>query len=230
MIKYFNIIKSLVYPPKGSITRFLLKTYCQGKGVEIGPGASPYGKPSNVVYMDKFPDTSFLKNIECISDASHIPRDDNFFDFLISSHCLEHCTDTLKVLYEWKRIVRQGGILFIILPHGERTFDKGRTLTNLAHHIEDYQNKVDESDSSHWKEFEHFSIPQYNHIWQEEARRNDGSWDFEWIAKKGHLHYHVWTQNEMIDILKHIGCRILVVMDKLYERADSFLIIAEVNH
>jgi hypothetical protein len=102
-------------------------------------------------------------------------------------------------------------------------------LTTLEHHLEDQRKGVDKGDKSHWEEFENHSIPQYEHRWTDQARNKDGSWNSEWIAENGHLHYHVWTQNEMIDILKHIGCHILVVLEELPERTDSFLVVARIE-
>ena len=218
MIRY---VKNLLYPPKDSLTVHLIKHYCRGRGVEIGPGSAPYSRQPQTILIDKFPSIG----VDIVGDIASIPLKDNSVDFIVSAHCLEHCPDALKVLEECKRVIRSGGIIFLILPHGERTFDRGRRLTTLEHHLEDQSKRVDEEDSTHWEEFANYSIPQYNHRWTDQARNKDGSWNFEWIAAHGHLHYHIWTQNEMIDILKHIGCHILVVLEELTERTDSFLVV-----
>jgi hypothetical protein len=52
-------------------------------------------------------------------------------------------------------------------------------------------------------------------------------WDFESRVEHDVIHYHVWTQNEVIDVLKYIGLKILYVVDILPERDDSFLVIAK---
>ena len=85
---------------------------------------------------------------------------------------------------------------------------------------------VDESDPTHWEGFAEYSIPQYDHGWTNQARNEDGSWNFEWIAASGNLHYHVWTQNGIIGVLKHLGCRILVCLEELIGRTDSFVVVA----
>ena len=192
--------------------KILVTYYCKGEGIEIGPGDHPYCDPSTTLFLDKYnnqyPDGP---KIDIQADASTIIKPDNTFDYLLSSHYLEHQPDTLKVLYEWKRIVKPGGTLFLILPHGRRCFDNGRILTTLAHHLDDYKKKVDVNDRTHWAEFERFSIPQFKHRWLSRAKKPDGSFDFKWIVTQGHLHYHVWAQNEMLEILKYIGCDIHVV-------------------
>jgi hypothetical protein len=43
-----------------------------------------------------------------------------------------------------------------------------------------------------------------------------------WIAENGHMHYHVWIQNETVEILKFLGLNVLVVLEQLLEREDSF--------
>lgn len=210
-----------------SFTRGLVSRYCKGKGIEVGPGSAPYGKRSNTIYLDKYEyyQSKFLK-LDIVADAATIPRPDDTFDFLISSHCLEHHPDALKVLIEWKRVVKPGGIFFLVLPHGSRTFDRGRKLTGLKHHIEDYQHKVTDDDHTHRKDFGDFSIQQLDHQWLKDATHSDGSYDFEYIVSQGHMHFHIWTQNEMIDVLRYIGLEVLLVIDELPDRRDSFLIIS----
>ncbi len=70
------------------------------------------------------------------------------------------------------------------------------------------------------------SIPQYDHLWIEKARKPDGSWDFPWIVRNGHLHYHVWTEIEMAGILEHLGGKVLLSVDEMPDRPDSFMVVA----
>ena len=227
-------VKSLAYLPKNVFSHYLISCYlvsryCRGKGLEIGPGTAPYSRSPKTVYVDRFLTRRASAHEFVTADASSLPFKDKSFGFVISSHCLEHCPNVLKTLEEWKRVILPNGVIFLILPHGERTFDRGRKLTTLEHHIEDQMKGVDESDPTHWEEFAEYSIPQYSHRWIDQARNEDGSWDFEWIAASGNLHYHVWTQNEVIDVLKHLGCRILVCLEELIGRTDSFAVVAGVE-
>lgn len=140
MGKIAPLIRGWTLPLQVAITRRFLRPYCRGSGIEIGPGSRPYGHPGNTVFLDKYPASgSGLLRPDIIGDAAHLPCASKTFDFLISSHCLEHCPNTLKVLWEWKRVLVPRGILVLILPHGERTFDRGRPLTRLEHHLRDFE-------------------------------------------------------------------------------------------
>ena len=52
-------------------------------------------------------------------------------------------------------------------------------------------------------------------------------WNFDYLAKASHLHYHVWTQDEMIELLRYLNLKIIYAAEKIPERQDSFLVIAQ---
>lgn len=49
-------------------------------------------------------------------DATALTYPDNSFDRLIATHVLEHLPNPVKVLAEWNRVVRPGGVVSIVLP------------------------------------------------------------------------------------------------------------------
>ncbi|MCC6142336.1 MAG: methyltransferase domain-containing protein [Candidatus Hydrogenedentes bacterium] len=209
-------------------TRQVVARYCLGRGCEIGPGMNPQTDPARTIYLDRY--TRYRGQrmlVDLVSDAEQLPLATGSMDYLFSSHALEHCPNTLAVLREWQRVLRPGGRLVLRLPHRDKTFDRTRPLTTLDHHIQDEQAAVDRRDETHWDEFAAHAIDDYPHHWKEEARRPDGSWDMAYIVTHGHIHYHVWTQTELIDLLRHLGFRILFVIDDTLDRADSFLIVGE---
>jgi SAM-dependent methyltransferase len=77
---------------------------------------------------------------------------DGTYDFVLSSHCLEHCANPIKALREWTRVVHSGGAIIVILPHGRHTFDRRRPLTSLEHMLEDWRRDVGEDDKTHIEE------------------------------------------------------------------------------
>jgi SAM-dependent methyltransferase len=207
----------------------MVQTYCSGEGIEVGPGDNPYCPPERTVFVDKFTGAG-SGTVRKIEDAWKLPFQDNQFDFLLSSHCLEHCPDAIRTLLEWRRVVRPNGRLVVILPHAIRTFDCGRTLATVAHHVEDHEKNVGLDDPTHWEEFERVSIRAQHHAWLDipEAHLPNGRINRSWAYEHGCIHYHVWRTQEMIELLSHVGCRAIFSKDKLGQRPDSFAVVAEV--
>jgi SAM-dependent methyltransferase len=45
------------------------------------------------------------------------------YDFLLSSHTLEHTANPILALREWLRVLKDNGVVVLVLPHKEGTFD-----------------------------------------------------------------------------------------------------------
>ena len=91
--------------------------YLHGTGIDIGGGSDCLRLP---------PDTGgvLLWDIKD-GDAQYIHNlDDNQFDFVYSSHCLEHMRDITRAFTNWLRICKPGGYLYICVPH-ETYYEKG---------------------------------------------------------------------------------------------------------
>jgi SAM-dependent methyltransferase len=74
------------------------------------------------------------------------------YDFVLSSHAIEHCANPLKALAEWSRVLKAGGLLVLVAPHRDGAFDHRRPLTTLAHLIDDFGQGVGEDDLTHLDE------------------------------------------------------------------------------
>jgi len=127
----------------------LAHKYCIGKGLEIGGSAhNPFGLDTLNVDITDSMDTVFKKEeinlcgkalkVDIVASGDDISLLDESQDFIISSHVLEHFPNPIKALIEWDRLIKTGGIIFMIVPHKERTFDKCKNRTPLQHLIEDY--------------------------------------------------------------------------------------------
>jgi SAM-dependent methyltransferase len=91
--------------------------------------------------------------IQFIADAVDLaPISDGKYDCVLASHCLEHVANPLLALSEWKRVLKAGGLLLLVLPHKDGTFDWRRPTTSLAHLIEDYRRHTTEDDLTHVSE------------------------------------------------------------------------------
>lgn len=209
--------------------RQLHEKYCCGIGAEIGAGQLPFCSKENTTFIDKFvgtdPDAS--SNADIISDASEMPVGDASFDWVYSSHCLEHCFDTIKTLKEWQRILKTDGILFLVLPHYAKIFDRFRKRTTLAHHIKEYKEKEhdyhahDKEIKEGWLQLPDLNISEFEEHWRFPM------WDFEKRIENGVMHYHVWTQDDIVRLLQYIGMEILYVKEDSVERPGSFIVISK---
>ena len=91
--------------------------------------------------------------IQYISEGNDLKEiEDNKYDFVLSCHNLEHFANPLKALYEWKRILKKNGYLILVLPNKKKTFDHKRKTTTLSHLLNDYANKITETDETHFEE------------------------------------------------------------------------------
>jgi predicted SAM-dependent methyltransferase len=78
--------------------------YFAGEGIDIGAGGETVREG---VRMWDIPD----------GDARYMASvADNTYDFVYSSHCLEHLTNIEESLTNWVRILKTGGYLFIVVP------------------------------------------------------------------------------------------------------------------
>lgn len=216
-------------PTLSPILGGLIRRFCVGRGIEIGPGKNAMCDRRNTIFLDRFTDNPDANpRPDIVADAARIPIRDGALDFLLSSHMLEHHQDTLRTLYEWKRILRPGGIMFLVLPHHARTLDRHRAVTTLQHHIDDYASLGEQSDYSHcaeirqgWSKLEDFE----QHRMQFEADWKMDVWDWAGRLRNGVIHFHVWSQNEMVDLLRYIDLAIEYVADVVPELSNSFLVI-----
>lgn len=129
-----------VYPLVGSLDNcnFSAATVWDGK-VPAGCGYRfDPGKPAGRQYVAEATDMSGLSS--------------NAYDFVLSSHMLEHTANPIRALLEWKRLLKEGGLLVLLLPDRELTFDHRRPVTPFAHLIDDYKANVAEDDLTHLPE------------------------------------------------------------------------------
>lgn len=87
-------------------------------------------------------------DIAAYGDA--LPFKNKSFDFILSSHVIEHFWDPIAALLEWKNIARK--YLFIIVPHKERTPDRNRPLTPLRELLDRHEGRIPAriAEDHHW--------------------------------------------------------------------------------
>jgi len=136
--------------------------YCKGEGLELGAAAhNPFNLPGckNVAPDAPDLDHTHRKSFELFRDlqlemcnayalidmvgvAVELPVPDRSQDYILSSHVVEHLPNVIGAFFEWKRVLRPGGIVFMIIPKGEVS-DRGRPLTTIDHFVRDYESEYD---------------------------------------------------------------------------------------
>lgn len=88
-----------------------------------------------------------------ISEASDLSKIENEkYDFLLSSHCLEHLANPIKALREWNRVLKPNGCFILVLPDKRFTFDHKRPYTTFEHLVQDFEKNTNEQDTTHFNE------------------------------------------------------------------------------
>lgn len=99
------------YLKHGNACQFITPTalqFCKGKGVDVGAGKWPL--PGAMPIDTKTPRWT----------PTYLPPGP--FDYVFSSHCLEHLTDPVAALEHWQTRLKKGGVLFLYLPHPEMRY------------------------------------------------------------------------------------------------------------
>lgn len=128
------------------------------------------------------------------------------YDFVLSSHALEHSANPLKALLEMKRVLKAGGALVLVLPHRDAAFDHRRPISTLEHLIADADADMDERDLTH--------LPEILEL--HDLARDPGISDPTAFAERSRanyanrcLHHHVFDLDLMVRLVEHGGFEIL---------------------
>lgn len=89
--------------------------YCRGKGLDVGYGGDPVAENARGWDFEH-------------GDAQHLEGlEDSEFDFVYSSHTLEHMEEPDTAVKNWWRVLKRGGYLILYVPHRE-LYEKKKTL------------------------------------------------------------------------------------------------------
>lgn len=130
------------------------------------------------------------------------------YDFVLSSHTLEHTANPVRALREWIRTLKAEGVLVLVVPHKEGTFDHRRPVTPLAHLLDDWARGTTEEDLTHLPEILALhDLTRDPQAGDRENFRNRCERNFE---NRG-LHHHVFDTKLVVDIIDCVGLQILAV-------------------
>lgn len=126
--------KGHIYPKfqaSGNAARFIYpfaQEVCKGRGVDIGCSKKEWCFPGAICVDIDFEDGY---------DAMNLPEGE--FDYIFSSHCLEHIPNWVAALDYWTSKLKSGGVLFLYLPDESQIY--WRPYHNRKH-IHQFRGKV----------------------------------------------------------------------------------------
>ncbi|MBF0465336.1 MAG: methyltransferase domain-containing protein [Nitrospirae bacterium] len=180
--------------------------YIFGDGIEIGALNKPLKVPASarVSYVDRIPNEtleehysdidSFLKvdiidNGEKLSTIADLSQ-----DFVIANHFLEHCENVIEALNNMLRVLKIKGILYFAVPDKRYTFDKDRQTTDFEHLLRDFHEGTETSRETHFRDWA-------EHVDKFKKEEDISRWSSELMAKGYSIHFHVWSQAEILEML-----------------------------
>lgn len=181
-------------------------------GLEVGAhtlplqGVTPY-------YTDLVTDFAGVPSrADFLADAAALPLPDDTLDYLCSSHVLEHLPDPIRALYEWHRVLKPNGLLYLVVPDKRFTFDAPRPVTPVDHLIRDF---VQSAENASLGEIDEFVLQS---DWQllrphcpkldETRERHEARADYQRRLDRGEridIHYHTFTAESLAATIKAAG-------------------------
>jgi len=186
---------------------------CRGTGIEIGALHRRLPLLANVFYLDlratsalldrynKDRNVDHIGQVQLITTGSRYPfLDSDALDFVASSHVIEHTVNPSRQIEEWLRIVRPGGIIYIIAPDKRYCFDRRREATSLEHFIDEYQSDTDSVSMDHYRDFI------INTHGEDGINHNTSdAYIAAQHATQANIHVHTFTEKSFREFLDHFA-------------------------
>jgi len=123
-----------------------------GVGLELGPSYNPILKKSsgvNIKTVDHTTKEELIKKYSCmpkekidsIEDVDYIWTGgtlteligkENYFDYIIASHFIEHSPDMISFLQDCEKLLKPGGVLSLVVPDKRYCFDRFKPLSSIG--------------------------------------------------------------------------------------------------
>lgn len=195
----------------------LAHQYLDGlKGVEIGGSAhNPFGLDTiNVDYSGDML-TLFKKSeiqqcgeampVDVVAEGDELPFEDEEYDFVISSHVIEHFFDPIKAIKEWLRVIKLGGYIFIIAPKQNADPLETRQRTRLQELLDRHSGKMKPEDVNMKTGHDHSVITG------------------EPFNERGH--WSVWAFEDLIELCKYMKWNVVDWQETDDKVGNGFTII-----
>jgi SAM-dependent methyltransferase len=152
---------------------------------------------------DKGPGRQFVMEASSLQSI-----DDATYDFLLSSHCIEHLANPLQGLAAWVRVLKEDAVMALIVPHKDGTFDHRRPVTSMQHLIQDLNDQTTEHDLTHLEEI----------LQLHDLKKDPGGGTPEAFEKRSRrnfenrcMHQHVFDTRLVVEVIDYAGLQILAL-------------------
>lgn len=192
--------------PDVQVQAILAARHIRGKGLEIGALDKPLRVRSGVetVFVDRMSADELRAEYPEMRHTEFVPVDviddgetllsipDASVDFVIANNFLEHCEDPIGTLMTFFRVVRPGGMLYLVIPNRRRNIDVDRPETSIEHLIADHENGPEGSRAEHYREWARDVLKVGESAVESTA---------EQLQRDGYsIHYHVFTEFEVLEM------------------------------
>lgn len=186
----------------------------RGLGLEIGPLHRPLETHGDmrVEYVDLhsaaelraiYPELAevALVDPQILDDAQTLTKvPSGRYDFVAAPHVVEHMRNPILAIENWLRVLKPGGLLYLIVPDKRANFDHARPRTTLSHLVLDYLRPSADRDYEHYLDYAMFV---------QRARWSNMIAEADRLDSTGYsIHYHVFMPSDIVDLLRWMNLNV----------------------
>ena len=143
------------------------------------------------------------------------------YDFVLASHVLEHVANPLRALQEWNRVLKDKGVLLVIVPDKRRNFDHRRPFTKFDHVESDYLSNKREDDLTHLDEILSLHDLELDRLAGSPHEFRDRCLENGFVRG---MHHHVFNPRTLVQMFSWLG---MEVLNLTVERPFHIIITAQ---
>lgn len=159
-------------------------------------------------HFNKISGAKYLNGVRFNCDATdenQIKAINKKYDFIVTSHVIEHIANPIKAIKLWsENLLNDGGYILSIIPDYKECFDRKRPLTTIEHLIKDFENNIGEDDITHIEEQKKL------HDW-----KLGGHKDFYKLCENNSetrvVHHHTFTIHNVRELFEHMNMEIVLL-------------------
>lgn len=194
--------------PRDSLLRL-----ARGVGVEIGPGPRPQvhnSRTTQVTYVEEMPAERWLEMYKDDVDAGawdrcgyklgkahDLPVADGSLDFVFSSHVLEHLWNPLGHFDHWRRKLKPGGLVLVVVPAADGTKDFMLAPTSSEQLAEEHRSGRFDVPLSSYQRW----VREHRFLGDQDALARQR------FAERYSIHVHVYDWVTITNLLRHCVAR-----------------------